>query len=86
MLDRDSVMTCLPVRPRSDAACPAAATSQSGRPATSSGASSNSDQDFSSASTFWLNSVPRVASRSLIVASRCLPSASSMAPAWTKIV
>ena len=67
--ERPSVMTYLPAWPRSSAAARALARANSGRPARSP-SSSTSAKDFSSASTFCPNWVPRLASRSLMAASR----------------
>ncbi len=55
MLERDSVMTCLPGWPRSSPARSAAARTKSGRPARSASPSRTSLQACSSASTFWPN-------------------------------
>ena len=86
MVERERVITCLPASPRSAAACAAAARTKSGSPARSASPSRTSDHAFSSASTFWLKSVPSVASRSLIAASRFLSASPSPAPARRKIV
>ena len=73
MLERDRVTAYLPAWPRSTAMRAALFAKKSGRPSRSPSASSIS-QSFSSASTFWPNSAPSVASRSPIAARRSLAS------------
>ena len=53
MMERESVTTCLPGKPRSSAADAMASRTKSGSPASSLSSDSNIDQLFSSLSTFW---------------------------------
>jgi hypothetical protein len=83
--ERDSVTIALPSIPRSPAAALAAAMKLSGRPSRSASPSSM-NQSCSSPSKWWLNEVPRCASRSLISAIRFLAASSSPAPArWKRV-